>query len=75
MARVEQGLYRKFISTIQNGDITPYTNREHLCLCFIFTLGFYSGLHGSKEHIDLSIDDIHIGEYQHKDGEDLVGLK
>jgi len=74
-ARAEQVLYRKFISAIRNGDITPHTNRKHLCLCVIFILGFYCGLRGSKEHIDLSIDDIHIGECQDEDGEELVGLK
>jgi len=74
-ARVEQALFRKFISAIRNNDITPYTNPEHLCICVIFILGFYCGLRGSKEHIDLSIDDIYIGEYQDEDGEDLVGLK
>jgi len=74
-ARVEQALVRKFVSAIRDGTITPYTNPEHLCLCVIFILGFYCGLRGSKEHIDLSTEDIYIGEYQEEDGEDLVGLK
>ena len=76
-ARVEQALFRKFVNAIRNKDITPYTNPEHLCICVIFILGFYCGLRGSEEHIDLSIDDICAlaGECQDEDGEDLVGLK
>jgi len=74
-ARVEQALVQKFITAIRDGVIAPYTNPEHLCLCVTFILGFYCGLYGSKEHIDLSTNDIHIGEYQDEDGEDLVGLK
>ena len=40
-ARVEQALVRKFVTAIRNGDIRPYENSEHLCLCVIFILGFY----------------------------------
>jgi len=74
-ARAEQASVRKFIAAIHNGDITPHTNVEHLCICVMFILGFCCGLHGLKEHIELSTNNICTGDHQDEDGEELACQK
>lgn len=74
-ARVDTDLFTKFVSAIRSGEIRPYEDREHLVICIIFVLGFYCGLRGSDEHVNLMTENIFMGEYTAADGEDLCGLK
>lgn len=74
-ARVDKSLVRKFIQAIRDGTIRPYEDPEHCLICVIFILGYYCGLRGSSEHIDLDCEMVYIGEYTVEDGPDLAGLK
>jgi len=74
-ARTDPNLYRKFIQAISDRKICPYDDPEHLVLCVIFVFGFYLGLRGSTEHMNLMVDQLYIGEYSMEDGPDLAGLR
>jgi len=74
-ARVEKTLVRKFIQAIRDRSIRPYEDPEHCLICVIFILGYYCGLRGSSEHIDLDIEMIYLGEYTVEDGPELAGIK
>jgi len=74
-ARVDNALVRKFIQAIREKKIRPYEDPEHCLICVIFILGYYCGLRGSSEHIDLSSEMVYMGEYQVEDGEELAGLR
>ena len=74
-ARVEKTLVRKFIQAIRDGTLKPYDDPEHCLICVIFVLGYYCGLRGSSEHINLDIENVYIGECTVEDGPELAGLR
>ena len=74
-ARVDKDLFVKFVAAARDGTIRPYEDSEHLVICMIFALGFYCGLRGSEEHINLMTENVFIGEHTAADGEDLNGLR
>ena len=74
-ARTDPALFRKFVEAIRDGTIRPYEEPEHLVLCVIFIFGFYLGLRGSSEHLNLMTEQLYIGEYTMEDGQELAGLR
>jgi len=68
-------LVRKFIQAIRDKKIRPYEDPEHCLITIIFILGYYCGLRGSSEHIDLDSEMVCIGEHTVEDGPELAGLK
>jgi len=74
-ARAEKTLVRKFIQAIRDKHIRPFEDPEHCLVCAMFVIGCHCGLRGSKEHIDLDTNGVHLGEHTVEDGPELAGLK
>ena len=74
-ARVEKTLVRKFVEAIRNGVLRPFEDPEHCLVCVTFIIGCCCALRGSKEHIDLDVANVHLGEHAVEDGVELAGLK
>ena len=74
-ARVEKTLVRKFVEAIRNGALLPYEDPEHCLVCVMFIIGRCCALRASKEHIDLDIANVCLGEHTTEDGVELAGLK
>ena len=74
-ARTDKELFTKFVTAVREGEIRPYENPEDLLLCIIFILGFYCGLRGSTEHVELMTEHVYVGEFTAADGEELCGLR
>jgi hypothetical protein len=65
------------VDAIHTGKLQPYSNPQHLQLVVIFIMGYYVGLRGSNEHVDLMMADV-IPERQFTlegDGPQLAGLR
>jgi len=63
------------IKALKEGTLQPHNNPEHLLMLVIFINGYYVGLRGSQEHVQLMLGDIvRDAQYTLEHGPELAGL-
>ena len=71
------GFAEKVANAIASGEIKPYEVADDLQMVVIFIIGYFAGIRGQTEHVNITMEEFCIEEEHtlESGGQDLVGLK